>query len=117
MLDPDYTLGVSPNDLTYVKLYPDANKALFSVPGLTVNTAKLLTVSHQYDKKFTSHLISSDDSVVNPTIEGEVSQSRVYLVIRRPNFVEAADVQLQITRIKTLVDDTAFLAQVLNGES
>lgn len=118
MLQDSYTLGVTPNNLTFVKRFPDANKSQFSVSGLSANAARTLTVSHQPAANGDVRtMIDLSEVDVDPgSTSGATKTTRCYLVLQRPATKSAADVKSIFARLKTLVDDTAFQDKILNQE-
>lgn len=118
MLNETYTLGVTPNNLVYTKLFADANNSAYSVSGLTPNTAREMSVKHETSGsgqvRTVIDLTEKDEIGVAPSTK--VETSRVYLVIQRAPSKSAVSVKAALSRLKTLVDDTAFQDKLLNRE-
>lgn len=118
MLNDTLALGLSGTLLTFTKRFPDAQKSVFSVVGLSPNAARTLTVSHQpAGNGDVRSMISLDETDVDPgSSTGATKQTRLYLVLQRPSTKSAADCKAIFTRLKTLVDDTGFQDKFLNQE-
>jgi hypothetical protein len=118
MLNDSYTLGLSGNLLTFTKRFADLNASQFSVAGLTPNSERALKISHEQSSNGQVRTIVSldenDEIGVPPSTK--VEKTRVYLVIQRAPSKSAAGVKATISRLKTLVDDTAFQDKLLNLE-
>lgn len=118
MLSDTQILGITPNNLTFVKRFPDANKSQFAVAGLAANAARTLDVSHQQSSDGSVRsMISLNEVDVNPgSAVGKTDTTRVYIVIQRPATKSAGDVKAIFARLKTIVDSTAIQDQILNQE-
>jgi hypothetical protein len=105
--------------LTYGKLYGDANEgAKYSVSGLSPAAAATLSVQHRTDKSKTVRTLIdlSTNVAVIGSLTGAFTTRRVYLNIVRGVNDSAADIKADLTRLKTIVDDTAFQDQILAGQ-
>jgi hypothetical protein len=117
MLNNTYTLGVTPDNLTYVKLYPDANKSRFSVTGLAPSLAKTLDISHQVSGRNQRSMASVDWNVADPaSTTGGTAQARAYFVVQRPDFMSETEAKKLISHLETLIKDGTFLSAFLNRE-
>jgi hypothetical protein len=118
MLLNTYTLGTSGDQLVFDKQFDDKGASYFSVAGLTPSTKKTLTISHQPASNGSVRtLVDLTETFVNPSsVTGATADQRVFFVIQRPSFGTAAAIQSARVRLKTLVDDSAFWAKLLNQE-
>lgn len=82
-LSKDTATDVDTNTVSYVVRAADADKSVFSVAGLTLPNAKLLTISHQVDSKgVEGHQVRLDRTEVDTLLVPATVSA--YVVIRRP---------------------------------
>lgn len=119
MLADTLALGAAGTLLTFSKKFGDAQMgAHYSVVGLTTATSADLKVKHQQDKSKTIRtLIDLSTNVPIPgSTTGAFTTRRVYLNIVRNPEDTAADIKADLTRLKTIVDNTALQDQILAGQ-
>lgn len=118
MLADTLALGAAGTLLTYSKQFGDAQLgASYIVKGLTVATSANLKIKHQQDKSGTVRtLIDLSTNVpVSGSTTGAYRTRRVYLNIVRNPEDSAADIKADITRLKTIVDNTTLQDDILAG--
>lgn len=119
MLEDTYTWGTAPNNLTFVKLTSDANKAPYSVRGLSASNARTMLVSHQPAAGGTTRsMIRFDrvDPVVGST-SGAVKKSSAYIVLAPSSEQSNAEKMAMLQHLNAALNDSTFLAGFLNGEA
>lgn len=119
MLADTLTLGASPDNLDYVKQYPDKDKSAYGVRGLTPAAARGFNVSHTQDKSLRRRSVARlDDTDVDPNSEvGKTNVSSLYIVLDRPAVKTAADVEKMRKRLLTFISTPAMFDAWVSGES
>lgn len=119
MLADTLALGASGTLLTYGKQYGDAQSgARYSVTGLALASQATCSVQHRTDKSKTRRILIdlSTNVPVPGSTTGAFSTRRVYLnIVAGPND-SAADIKADITRMKTIVDNTSLQDQIIAGQ-
>lgn len=118
MLNTTYTVGAGAYAWTFTKQGDTENSSTFSVSGLPVSAARIMSVQHQQMKNKTNrHLIDMSATYSIPgSTSGAMYQDRVYLVVQRSPYTSDADIKGHIATFLALAGTAAFQTSVLNGE-
>jgi len=117
MLADTYALGAGGTLLTFSKQFGDAQAGARYVTGSSLATLATLSVQHRSEKSgVVRRLIDLSTNVPVPgSTTGAYTTRRVYLnIVQGPND-SAADLKADLTRLKTIVDNTALQDLILLG--